>query len=437
MTRGEEARAELKRRGLSLTEEEPQPQVEQEQNQLSQQPAITQPQISEPTNISNIGLRALADIAKGGAEAGRNLRNLPYNLTHYFNPQAAERIANSGFLGRALFAPDVNPIHNLGVNNPNTLDKMLQSIAPAAAIGIAGGSSLPGMMGGGALAGALENEKDPVLGALGGATTGALLKGGGSLVNMARGMQPAKYGKELVKRGTEEYLKDVAKPSSELYEAVKTGTSGKPIIENRELVKMVYSPKNIRKESDLKSLYESFFEKRGFEEAKQLKSQLGTEANELLTKKKIHGNLDASERERLSELIGERKTIGDLMNSFLEKNPTEKEMFQKANLLHRKEVIPSRNAAKIINDYVDTENEIINKRKLISSLKEASSKNKMAKKTLTKETIALNKLYEKNLNNKETIGKYAKWLNLGSVPAMGFGYGGYHTLRHLMEANRQ
>ena len=459
MITAEEARAELARRGKGMQSEQTQLSVptnnqsngivnpEEAQAELNRREQANAQQMQQQTaqqqqmtNPSNWVLRGAGDVARGMAEGGRQLHNLPYNVTHWFNPAGAERIATKGnWAGRNLFAPDLNSVYNFGVNNPNGVDKFIQAAAPAVGLALAGGGGWGGMIGSSALTGALESAEDPIRGAIIGGTVGAGFKGAGTLGSMLKNTRPAKYGKELAKRGTAEYLEETARPSSNLYNEVRAKTAGKSILQNSPIENLSgpsREAQQLYRESDYRKLGQAFKRTEGFEEAKDLRGQIASEINDLSLTKKMKGSLTPAEKARKDVLISEAKRYKSYMNGFLEQNPEIKTIYEKANLLHRRNVIPSRHGAKIINDFIDAEGNIIDKRGLINALSKASSRNAITKRPIAKETLNLNKTYEGNLNNKETLMKYLKYLTLGSVPALGLGMSNYHTLRHLWEANR-
>lgn len=388
---------------------QPQQQMQGQQEQMQQ----------EPTNPSNLLLRGLGDIAHGGAEAGRQLHNLPYNLTNWFSPKTAESMPR-------IFHPDTEETHRFGVNNPNMMDKLIQSSVPAVTLGALAGPSLAGMVGSGALTGAMENENDPVAGALLGGSIGGALKGGHGLLKHVMNARPERYGKQLVNRGTEEYLEGVAKPSIAAYNEIKEGFKGHNILEGKELPSIPYSKK------EFNDAYKLFTKNKGYEEAQELTRNLGDEARNLYkTKLRQGGTLDTAQRAELRTILKEKKTLDGLMNERLERYPQLKTLREQANLSHRKEVIPSRNAAKTINDFVDEEGYIFDKKGLINALNKSSSKNSLTRQPMPKETLKLNKLYSKNLESRENIGELSKRLLAAGIPMAGIGYS-HRTIRDLM-----
>lgn len=446
MTRAEEARSELAKRGLSLNDEgaaQEQPQQQATSQQIPQQQEsggipwsmlMGDPGLQAAKyGIGQLG-HGVADVTQGLLRGQQGLHNLPYQIAKQVSPETAKHWEQGKGLGM-LFRPDLNEYNVPGAEHPGTLGKMAQGLAeylPGSVSGAAlsGGviNPLASSMLGGALGGASTSGSAPLLG---GAVGGSLGMVGGVGIPAAikafkylKAIHPEKFEKQLVERGTEKYLKNVEKPSKNLYEMLREKTAG---LLGKEIPQISEGAEDLYKSGDLGNVYRDFLKDGGYESAKKLRGQLGAEANDLFTKKKISGYLEPAQQDKLRSIYNERKTIQDYMNDILGQKKGLKETYQKANLLHRKNVVPARNAASIINNYVDTENEIINKSRLISALKNASAKNPMTKRALTKETISLNKLYEKNLKQRAEINKNKSKFITSAL----FGVGGMVGLNYL------
>lgn len=253
---------------------------------------------------------------------------------------------------------------------------------------------------------------------------------------------PALYEQELVKRGGEDFLKQIEKPSSDLYNAIEEATAGKgmsfrgPTLE--KLTNISPQAERLYKDPDIKPLYESFLTNRGYIQAKNLRSALGDEARDLLKTKAIKGSLNTAQKQKLKTIYDERRTLNNFIDEHLETFPGLKESFQKANLLHRKDVIPARNAAKTINDYVnDITGDIRNKKELINTLSNSYTKNAIGKKPMPRELFDILNKYEQNLNNKENLSHLMKQMFIYGFPAtIGGTYLGHHINKYLTGVNK-
>lgn len=373
--------------------------------------------------------------------------------------------AGDSFTNALSFGKLGNAARNIGAGNPESLSYKLGELAGdvgAAAIpsalatkairlGMLGQKAIPyantlGNAIGGAewgfaahpgsrLSGAAEGAAIPL--AFAGA--GKALKYGKKLTQSLVNRNPAKFEQELIKRGTEQYLEDVARPSSNLYKEIEAQTAGKgmtfrsPTLD--KLIKLSPQAERLYKDPDIKPIYENFAKNKGYIEAKNLKSSLGDEYNSLIKTKLKEGSLNTAQKQKLRTISEQMETLDTFINEHLSTFPKELNLLDKlkeANLLHRTNVVPARNAAKIINEHVDTLGNVINKKRLINSLEKASSKPNMLKRPIPQEVSNINKLYEENLTNKENLRHLRNQLLVYGLPAtLGGSYLGHHISKYL------
>jgi hypothetical protein len=359
-----------------------------------------------------------------------------------------------GYLGDAA--------KNMGAGNPENLSYKLGQLGGnigAAAIpgslagkairaGMLGAKAVPyasllGNMAGGAEWGFAANPGDRVVSALEGAAVPLALKGVGMAIKpLAKGasafgkrlinINPAKYEREFARHGTNEYLEQIAKPSSEIYQNIENKTAGQPISYITDTLDKL---NNISPEaqsmyssnSSLSRVRNAFDKNREYKTAHKLWKTLGDEYRDLMKTKAKAGSFNTEQAQKVNGILQERKALNSFINENVEGLGLKGE-FQKANLLHRKDVIPARNEATILNDYINTEGKVIDKRGLTNALSKASSKNAMFRKPIPKETLSLNKRYEQSLNNLDLIQK----LSLYGLGGLGVGGVGAMTGKHFM-----
>ncbi len=379
--------------------------------------------------------------------------------------------AGDAFTNALSFGKLGNAARNMGAGNPESLSYKLGELAGdvgAAAIpsglatkgirlGMLGQKAIPyantlGNVLGGAewgfaahpgarLSGAAEGAAIP----LAFASLGKGLKYGKKLTQSLVNRNPLKYEQELIKRGSQQYLEDITKPSANLYKEIESHTAGKgmtfrsPTLD--KLNNLTPQAERLYKDPDIKPLYENFTKNRGYIEAKNLKSSLGDEYNSLMKTKIKEGSLNTAQKQKLRTIAEQTETLDNFITEHLSTFPEELKLSDKlkeANLLHRTNVVPARNAAKVINEHVDTLGNVINKKSLINSLQRASSKPNMLKKPIPQEVSNINKLYEQNLTNKENLRHLRNQLLVYGLPAtLGGSYLGHHLSRYLTGVNNQ
>lgn len=413
-----------------------------------QSPQQSQQEEQYPANFSsNPFFRFGADVLAGMGKGGQSVRNLPATALTAFgaSPETIQNIYNSKLnipigqhrlsipIGQLIkaqgeTAPDMSKM--VGINDPNILDKLIQEGVPYSLLAAAtGGASLPSAMRGGAIAGGILNEESPLLGSTIGAALPPALKGAGMAIKpIAKGVgalgkrltniNPAKYEREFARHGTNEYLEQIAKPSSEIYQNIENKTSGQPLSYLEDTLDKL---NNISPEaqnmyasnSSLSRVRNAFDKNREYKTAHKLWKTLGDEYRDLMKTKAKAGSLNTEQGQKVDGILQERKVLNSFINENVEGLGLKGE-FQKANLLHRKDVIPARNEATIVNDYINTEGKVFDKRGLTNSLSKASSKNAMFRKPMPKETLNLNKRYEQSLNNMELLKKLG-WIGAGTL----------------------
>jgi hypothetical protein len=451
---------------------------------------------SIPQNNSNVGFlpaRLGADILAGLAEGGQSLRNVPYNITRTIAPETAERIAQSGWAGRHLFAPQKNDFSStFGVNEPNILDRIIQGTASVGPLAAAtGGGTLAGLMRGGAISGGLTSE-NPFLGATLGAGAGAIGKAiptiGKSLIGLSKRMgstnpinwiRPGQTAQEIAYRATPEFLESNVAPSRALYNKAFEGTKGMGIYEpqaNRialneltgsvskeaipdsaikyrdipagklkELIKQGSGktyPEILPEElaltreagggGQLELMHDLFTEQPTLENAHNLQRQLGYKIGNL--KGKIaNKTISPAEEVILNRATRARDILKNDIHNFLERvEPGKAKPYKQATELFKNDVIPARNAADIINKHIHMPGNRVEAESLSNALKRASSLEGLERKPLPSELLNLNEILRKRIGNKEAakvLGKYAAY-------ASGLGWAGVHTLQHLMGHNK-
>ena len=358
-----------------------------------------------------------------------------------------------GYLGDAA--------KNMGAGNPENLSYKLGQLGGnigAAAIpgslagkairmGMLGAKAVPyanllGNMAGGAEWGFASQPGHRIVSALEGAAIPLAFKGAGMAVKpIAKGvgalgkrltnLNPAKHEREFIRHGTNEYLEEIAKPSSEIYQNIENKTSGQPISYLEDTLEKL---NNISPEaqnmyasnSSLSRVRNAFDKNREYKTAHKLWKTLGDEYRDLMKTKAKAGSLNTEQAQKVNGVLQERKALNSFINENVEGLGLKGE-FQKANLLHRKDVIPARNEATIINDYINTAGKVFDKRGLTNALSKASSKNAMFRKPIPKETLNLNERYEQSLNNMELLKR------LGWIAAAGAGVG--TTSKYLLKGH--
>jgi len=245
-----------------------------------------------------------------------------------------------------------------------------------------------------------------------------IAKGVGYLGKRSINLNPAKYEREFARHGTNEYLKQIAKPSSEIYQNIENKTAGQPISYIEDTLEKLnnISPEAqsmYSSDSSLSRIRNAFDKNREYKTAHKLWKTLGDEYRDLMKTKAKAGSLNTEQGQKVNGILQERKALNSFINENVEGLGLKGE-FQKANLLHRRDVIPARNEATILNDYLNTEGKIFDKRGLTNALSKASSKNAMFRKPIPKETLNLNKRYEESLNNMELLKKLG-WIGAGAL----------------------
>lgn len=400
------------------------------------------PEQMEQTNPDSYGLRILGNVASGMAQGGRALRNAPYNITHAIAPEMAENIANSGWAGKHLFAPDTRELYKFGINDPRILDRLIQGSASGIPLAAAtGGGSLLGMMRGGALAGGLLDEETPFLGAAVGGGLGAAGKGIPKLLDFAKNMRPQKVANEFASKYGAKGLEEIEAPSKAMWEKALAPKENiyETINPNTRLTTPAQSKyvNKIGNESEYAHLRDLFAQDPTLKNTHNLQSAVGEEIGELLKKKSIEKVLPQADRVRLHELKGIRDDLLKDINVYLDKvNPELKQTYNEASKLHREIVVPARNAAKIQSKIPRNTNETINKERLASALENASTPEKLGTiekrgyRPLPEEVLTLRKQLEQNMKNKKKI--FNPWNAVYGAGALGVPYGASHLLRHLL-----
>lgn len=406
---------------------------------------VAPPQEQQLSNPSNLGMRLLGDIASGMAQGGRAIRNAPYNITNAISPETAEKIANSGWAGKHLFAPDTRELYKFGVNDPKFLDKLIQGGISAGPIAVlAGGpvasltkSPLLGAMAGGTVSGAITDEENPLLGAALGAGLGAAGTGVGKLINTFRNARPQTIANEFIKKYGKEGLEEIERPAKQLWK--KVNEAGNENIYNRisptqrqtTAAHAKYSEK-LGKEGRFDDLRKFFEENPNLENTHKLQSEIGAEIGDLNTAKAIEGKLSSSDWTRYRELKNIRNDLLSDINKYLESvSPELKSAYQQASKMHKDVVVPARNAAKIKRKVTSGIDQSIKPTKLSEALEKATNEEILGYKPLPEDVLTLAKKLEKNISNKRK-------LSIGIPSSVAIGSAGaipYHKvslIRHLL-----
>jgi hypothetical protein len=238
-----------------------------------------------------------------------------------------------------------------------------------------------------------------------------------------KNIHPDRYEKKLVNMTSKKYLDDIAKPSVDIYENLKSQTRDAPLAFTEETLDRLTAPHSetvskLYKDPDIKEVYKAFEKKMGYETAEDLRIALGKELGVLRKVKLKNEKLTIPEKNKQNAIYEERKTL----SQFIKEQLDEKKLFpkfQEANLHYRTKVIPSEKSAKIIGKNIGYNKKPINKRKLINDIENATNLQEMRKGRLPIYTIKTNKKYEQNLNNKESLMSALKRLGWGAAAVTG------------------
>ena len=424
---------------------------------IEQAPSVTK------TNPNWFGWRIPADVATGMAQGGQALRNAPYNITHAFAPETAERLA-SGTIGRRLFAPDTRDINSaFGVNNPNILDKIIQgasSYGPLAAV--TGGVSPLGLIRGGTIAGGLLDE-NPISGALiggalGGAgaaipTLGRAYKGFAQKMgssNPLNWIKPGQIAEKLKYRASPMYKAEMRAPAEAIYNELEQAAAGKSLyglneqeMAKKELSRLYGMKKNtggtetyldippeelgLAQEGKLKGglekLHDLFITNPEYKNARLLEQDLGKKIGYLNGKEKAH-TLTSEEGRILEATRKARNVLKTDIEGFLEKlGPGYAQEYKLANDIYRSNVIPARNAEELLKQHINKLTGRIESKSLSNALQKATTESALEETPLPYDILSLSE----QLRNRQ-LAKNAALLTGG----VGAGWKGYHILRHLI-----
>lgn len=243
----------------------------------------------------------------------------------------------------ARFSPEMaSKIHQnkidfgkeLGVGNPNVLDKLLQDISSYAPYGPLGGASAAGRIGASALYSAGQNPEDIGRGAASGGILGAAaevlpgaLKGiraGAEMVN------PIEFSKNLIRSIREKGIAAKNAASAEYGKALNQYGSEQVVVPdfNKNKVKKYFGPK-------LENIYDDLKKNPTLDNLHSFISQLGTASRNYAKGKDTYSH-HASEFLDQARELSKNKLLGKLESI----SPEAAQSYKKGAYIHRNEYIP-------------------------------------------------------------------------------------------------
>jgi hypothetical protein len=224
-----------------------------------------------------------------------------------------------------------------------------------------GGEGLAGAMrriAGSTAYGAATSPEDRAKGAGEGALLGGIgeaLPGSFKLAGKATGfMRPVKTMNKILDASSDSNLAQKLAESTTKYSDVISKAGNNPIyddISKSDYLKLTNKDINRVYDDGLQELNNKFLDNPNLENAHELQWQLGSKIGDLKIKKLRIGSLDAVDSNMMKSYHTARNYLKNDINSFLDKEPTLSDKYKEATQHFKDEVVPLRNANKLVNSF--------------------------------------------------------------------------------------